>query len=694
MQHRLRWIPAVLLIAACGEVPSSPTDEARRLIPSPSDVAPLNITDGQGAIWRQLTETASLSWNQVSMACPQDGFTPCWATVNGVNLGGWVWATEPQVRQLLTKYAPAMAGTNQLTGTAADAGVSAFFADFLPTATGGCSGYFCSFGAFAAGWSATSPAPGSAYQALVQAGFGAPSAIMISADPNIGMNNIARGHFLWKPDVSDGSGMVANDDAGSIDSPNHGVVVADVLANDMLGAAPATLATVTLATLSSTHPGVTLDTSTGAVSVAYGARVGTYQLTYRACETARPANCDAATVTVTVAGNVIDAVDDVGAAKTGGGTAVPNVLSNDRLGAGAATLQNVSLRQVTPDPYLALQPGGAVRVNAGTPSGTYSIDYEICELANPINCDQATVTVTVTPYPIDAVADAGTVPSYPGGTAVASVLANDTFNGAGANLSVVTLSLVSAPAGVTLDLADGSVDVATGVAGGSYTVTYQICETASPPPGNCDQATATVTVLPQSYVLSASTFRINEGASASFTVKLSQPPTAPVAVSVAYLAGTMNVGFAPAALTFTPANWNQPQTVSLTTVRDSDKLDNAGTVTLTAAGIATAAVVVNGKDTDRKATFPVSWLQSPTNGATVKGVVSLLGTATSTGGTIVDAKFSVDGVRFATLTGASGTYRPNWNTSTVTNGWHVLEMRTTDSAGNDGRMTIKVFVNN
>ncbi|MBL8982255.1 MAG: hypothetical protein JNL26_08720, partial [Gemmatimonadetes bacterium] len=148
------------------------------------------------------------------------------------------------------------------------------------------------------------------------------------------------------------------------------------------------------------------------------------------------------------------------------------------------------------------------------------------------------------------------------------------------------------------------------------------------------------------------------------------------------------------ALTFTPANWNQPQTVSLTTVRDSDKLDNAGTVTLSAAGIATAAVVVNGKDTDRKATFPVSWLQSPTNGATVKGVVSLLGTASSTGGTIVDAKFSVDGNRFATVTGASGTYRPSWNTSTVTNGWHVLEMRTTDSAGNDGRMTIKVFVNN
>ena len=690
-----RSIPILALIAtACADGPSEPSTARPHVLPSPGDMVAANISDGQGAIWRQLTETVGLSWSQVAAVCPRDGFTPCYGVLNGRDLSGWVWATDAQVTGLLARYASAIATTPVLVGTAADAGVTAFFADFFTTATGGCSGWSCSFGGLTAGWSATSNAPGTAVQALVQVGFGAPSRMQIVSDPNISLANQVIGHFFWKYDNSNGTAVVAHDDSGSIASPQHGVVVANVLDNDLLAGAPASLATVTITPLTSTHPGVSLDAATGSVSVAYGTRVGTYTLTYRACETGRATNCDAATVTIAVTGNVIDAVNDQGTGMTGGGIAIANLLANDLLGGAPATLQTVSLMQVAPDPHLALQPGGALRINPGTPVGTYTITYEICELANSINCDRADAVVTVTAYAIDAVNDAGSVPSNPGGTAIASVLTNDTFNGTAATLANVTLSLMSAPAGITLDPTDGSVEVAAGTAGGSYALTYQICETASPAPGNCDQATATVTVQPQSYIVSKTVHRINEGTGSSFTVRLSQPPAANVTVAVAYLAGTMNVTFSPAAHTFTPANWNVAQTVTFGTIRDSDKVDNAGTLTLTAPGIATLPIVVNGIDKDRKGTFPTSWLQAPANGATVSGVLSMLGTATSTGGTIVDAKFSVDGNRFATLTGASGTYRPSWSTSTVTNGWHVLEMRTTDSAGNDGRMTIKVFVNN
>lgn len=689
-----RVLPALALAAiACGGDPAAPNPVRPVRVPAASDLVAANVSDGQGAIWRQLTETVGLSWDQVAAVCPRDGMSPCWATIAGRDLNGWVWATDVQVTQLLARYAPAIATTPTLSGPAADAGVTAFFAAFSPTATGSCGSWTCTFGAFASGWSATSPGTGTAVQASVQAGFGSPSLMQILSTTGVATANFSRGLFMWRPDPANVS-LVALDDSGSIDSPQVGVVVPNVLANDQLNGAPATLATVNLATLSSTHAGVTLDAATGAVSVATGVRIGTYTLRYRVCEIALPANCDTAFVTVVVRGNVIDAVDDAGTARTGGGIAVANLLANDLLGGATATLQTVTLRQVTSDPYLALQPGGALRVNAGTPVGTYRITYEICEIANPTNCDQADAVVTVTPYPIDAVNDAGSIPSYPGGTAVPNVLANDTFNGSAATLATVTLSQLSAPAGITLDLTDGSVDVVAGTPGGSYAVTYRICETASPAPGNCDQATATVTVQPQSFVVSKAVHRINEGTGGSFTVRLSQPPTSNVTVAVAYLAGTMNVSFSPAALTFTPANWNVAQTVTFATIRDSDKVDNAGTLTLAAPGIATLPIVVNGIDKDRKGTFPTSWLQAPANGATVSGVISLLGTATSTGGTIVDAKFSVDGNRFATLTGASGTYRPTWSTSTVTNGWHVLEMRTTDSAGNDGRMTIKVFVNN
>ena len=39
---------------------------------------------------------------------------------------------------------------------------------------------------------------------------------------------------------------------------------------------------------------------------------------------------------------------------------------------------------------------GQVSVNAGTPGGTYSFDYQICEIGFPTNCQIATVTVNVT----------------------------------------------------------------------------------------------------------------------------------------------------------------------------------------------------------------------------------------------------------------------------------------------------------
>jgi hypothetical protein len=87
--------------------------------------------------------------------------------------------------------------------------------------------------------------------------------------------------------------------------------------------------------------------------------------------------------------------------------------------------------------------------------------------------------------------DAGTLPSPDGGTAVANVLANDWIAGVRATVANVSLSQESASVeGITLDTADGSVDVALG----TYALVYRICEIANP--GNCDNATATVTVRP------------------------------------------------------------------------------------------------------------------------------------------------------------------------------------------------------
>src|SRR5204862_5228671 len=83
---------------------------------------------------------------------------------------------------------------------------------------------------------------------------------------------------------------------------------ANVLTNDTLNGAPATLANIILTQVSTTNAGVTLNPATGAVNVAPGTPAGNYTVTYQICDQANATICDTATVTVPVV--VIDAMDD------------------------------------------------------------------------------------------------------------------------------------------------------------------------------------------------------------------------------------------------------------------------------------------------------------------------------------------------------------------------------------------------
>jgi hypothetical protein len=650
------------------------------------------VSDGHGTAWRQLTETVGLSPAQVALSCPRDGMTPCAGTGT---LAGWVWATDSQVVDLLSRYEPAILTNRVLSGVQYGAAVTAFFADFLPTTTGGCSGsgyiFTCSFGAHASGWTASTSASGFPISGTVQSGFS--SLPLMQVVPDGGSASVIRGVFMWRADGTGNTGIIATDDSGTVNSPYVGVVVANVLVNDVFASGPATTDNVTLAQLSTTNAGVSLDVTTGAVRVAYGVRVGVETLRYRICQTGRPSNCDTADVTVTMAGNRVDAVDDMGATKTGGGTAIESVLANDTFAGGAATASNVTLRVVSADPVLSLQADGSVVVAAGASVGVHVLTYEICETVNPGNCDSATATVTVSAYLIDALDDQGSAPSASGGVAVANVLGNDRFDGATATLAKVSLVMLSSTsAGITLDPASGAVRVQAGTPGGVAQLTYRICERASA--ANCDQATVTVTIVPQGYVVSNERIKVKEGNGGAFSVRLLQQPIANVVVNVSYLAGTMNVTSTVTSLTFTPANWNTAQSLPFSTYRDSGRDDNAGTLQLTAAGIAIKHLVVEGLDTDRKGTFPVTSLQSPYNGQTVSGMVNLSGTATDSDGTLVEGKFALESNRIATATNVGGTFRATWNSATVPNGWYTLELRVTDNGGNDGRMSIKVFISN
>ena len=90
-------------------------------------------------------------------------------------------------------------------------------------------------------------------------------------------------------------------------------------------------------------------------------------------------------------------------------------------------------------------------------------------------------------------------------------------------------------------------------------------------------------------VLSLTSVEINEGdtTGASYTVKLSSEPTATTTVEVRGHAGTdlrLSGLSATDTLTFTSSNWDTPQEVTVTAIRDADAVVDSATLTHTASG--------------------------------------------------------------------------------------------------------------
>jgi gliding motility-associated-like protein len=218
-----------------------------------------------------------------------------------------------------------------------------------------------------------------------------------------------------------------------------------------------------------------------------------------------PDVCASATVTIFVTDNPIDAVDDdfsdlLADGSTGGVVEGGNIFDNDTLNGMALDPTDVTLTS-TPTGPLTINPDGTVSVAPETIPGTYTINYTICEIANPINCDTATVTVNVIIVTIDAVDDDYSdifIAGEDGGVLPDSnVLDNDTLNG----LAVVPadVTITSTPTAPLTVNTDGTVSVAAGTTSGSYSIEYTICENENPT--NCD--TATVVVLVSETISSA-----------------------------------------------------------------------------------------------------------------------------------------------------------------------------------------------
>ncbi|NJM82340.1 MAG: hypothetical protein HC844_07465 [Tabrizicola sp.] len=181
------------------------------------------------------------------------------------------------------------------------------------------------------------------------------------------------------------------------------------------------------------------------------------------------------------------------------GATIPTVLGNDTLDGDPVDPADITLTPGTaPTPAsgsITMNPDGTITVAPGTTAGTYTYEYEICEVLNPTNCDTATATVLVDPSEIVAEDDdftATPIDPVAGGTA-GNVLTNDTLNGAPIDPADITIAITD-PDGIPgLVLSPtGDLIVPPGVTAGTYQIVYEICEVLNP--ANCETAIATIVV--------------------------------------------------------------------------------------------------------------------------------------------------------------------------------------------------------
>jgi len=207
--------------------------------------------------------------------------------------------------------------------------------------------------------------------------------------------------------ISGGNGTTGNSNAGNVLNNNGNGN--DTLNGSNVAIAQVNLTIITPATPIGGNPVPVINPSTGQISVPAGTPAGIYTVVYQICEKLNPTNCDSATVTVTVTAPVIVAQDDTinGGKGPIGNPNAGNVLNDngngyDTLNGSSVAIAQVNLTVTTPATSIDGKPvpvistsTGQISVPAGTPAGTYTLIYKICEKLNPTNCDPATVTVTV-----------------------------------------------------------------------------------------------------------------------------------------------------------------------------------------------------------------------------------------------------------------------------------------------------------
>jgi ELWxxDGT repeat protein len=146
---------------------------------------------------------------------------------------------------------------------------------------------------------------------------------------------------------------------------------------------------------------------------------------------------------------------------------------------------------------------------------------------------------------------------------------------------------------------------------------------------------------PQGLVVSAPGVTVPEGGSANFTVKLAVQPAADVVVNVARAGGgDADLSTATTSLTFTAANWNVAQTVTVNAAEDADATNGTASFAVSSAGLPDRAVAATEADND---TPPPPATRRASRDAYVRGGSTYGGTNFGTSAELVVRKASTTG---------------------------------------------------
>lgn len=167
--------------------------------------------------------------------------------------------------------------------------------------------------------------------------------------------------------------------------------------------------------------------------------------------------------------------------------------------------------------------------------------------------------------------------------------------------------------------------------------------------------TVTVTVADadvQALIVTPTTLSVVEGATSTFTVRLAFAPTAPTSVSVTSSNG-LAASVLSTSLTFTPANYAAPQTVTVAGVPDANTTAETVVMTVATTGVGNGAVLVRTVDTTAPACDAPATLPLPSSGNHNAGLTCIQsGCHTQARGSL-PGPMTIGGTLFTSLAGGT-----------------------------------------